>query len=74
MDAPNVSRHTASRVFPFVPPVFNSAARIVCQFREGSISGSFSSDFSTFDAVETLIWGTPGTETIVERHWVGSRL
>jgi hypothetical protein len=49
-------------------------ANFVCQFREGSISGSFNSDFSTFDAVETLIWGMPGSETIVERHWVGSRL
>jgi hypothetical protein len=49
-------------------------ARYVCQFREGTLSGTFSSDFSTFDAVETLIWGTPETQTVVQRHWVGSRL
>lgn len=48
-------------------------ADYVCQFREASLTGSFTSD-STFDAVETLIWGTPGTETTVVRHWKGSRL
>jgi hypothetical protein len=49
-------------------------ANYVCQFREASLSGRFSDDFSTFDAVETLVWGQPGAETTVQRHWVGSRL
>jgi hypothetical protein len=48
-------------------------ANYVCEFREGSLTGQFTSD-STFDAVETLIWGKPGTETTVTRRWHGSRL
>jgi hypothetical protein len=48
-------------------------ASFVCQFREAAISGSFTSD-STFQAEETLIWGSPGSETSVKRHWNGSRL
>jgi hypothetical protein len=45
----------------------------VCQFRESTLTGRFTSD-STFDAVETLVWGRPGFETTVVRHWNGSRL
>lgn len=48
-------------------------ARYVCQFREATLNGSFTSD-STFDAVETLVWGEPGKEATVVRHWTGSRL
>jgi hypothetical protein len=48
-------------------------ADYVCQFRGASITGSFTSD-STFEAVETLVWGRPGSETTVQRHWNGSRL
>jgi hypothetical protein len=48
-------------------------ADFVCQFREASFTGRFTSD-STFDAVETLVWGRPGTETTVIRRWHGSRL
>ena len=48
-------------------------ADYVCQFREAAITGSFTSD-STFEAVETLVWGRPGSETTVQRHWNGSRL
>jgi len=48
-------------------------ADYVCQFREATLTGRFTSD-STFDAVETLVWGRPGTETTVIRHWNGSRL
>jgi len=48
-------------------------AQFVCQFREAAITGSFTSD-STFEAIETLVWGRPGTETIVQRRWTGSRL
>ena len=43
--------------------------RWVCQFKEGELTGSFSSDFSTFDAQETLVWGTGATETRVLRRW-----
>ncbi|MGH7627213.1 MAG: hypothetical protein ACREOJ_18085 [Gemmatimonadaceae bacterium] len=48
-------------------------ADYVCQFREAALTGRFTSD-STFDAVETLIWGRPGAETTVTRHWNGLRL
>lgn len=48
-------------------------ANSVCEFRGGTLTGHFTSD-STFEAVETLVWGTPGTETTVTRHWKGSRL
>jgi hypothetical protein len=45
--------------------------RSVCPFRGATIAGEFSSDFSTFEASETLGWGTPETGTSVERHWIG---
>ena len=48
-------------------------ARWVCQFREAHLSGRFSPDFSSFEALETLVWGVPGNETVVERRWVASR-
>jgi hypothetical protein len=48
-------------------------ADFVCQFREATISGRFTSD-STFEADETLFWGRPDAETSVKRHWNGSRL
>lgn len=48
-------------------------ADFVCQFREATLTGRFTSD-STFDAVETLVWGRPGTETTVTRRWNGLRL
>jgi hypothetical protein len=47
---------------------------IACQFKGGSLTGRFSEDSSTFDAVETLVWGPPGAETTVQRHWKGSKL
>jgi hypothetical protein len=43
-------------------------ARWVCQFREATIVGRFSPDFSTFEALETLVWGVPGNETVVQRR------
>ena len=33
--------------------------RWICQFKGGELAGSFSSDFSSFEAVETLTWGDP---------------
>ena len=46
----------------------------VCQFRGATITGDFDADFSTFQAVETLGWGTPETGTSVERRWVARRV
>lgn len=43
----------------------------VCRFRGATITGDFSSDFSTFEAEETLGWGTPDDGTTVRRHWTG---
>lgn len=39
----------------------------VCQFKGGTLTGTFTADFSAFDAVEIVVWGPPGDETIVER-------
>jgi hypothetical protein len=49
-------------------------ARYVCQFREAHLTGRFSADFSSFEALETLVWGVPGNETIVQRRWSASRM
>jgi hypothetical protein len=48
-------------------------AQFACQFREATLTGTFTSD-STFEALETVIWGRPGMETTVQRRWTGSRL
>jgi hypothetical protein len=45
--------------------------RWVCQFREATLTGTFNADFSTFEAMETLAWGTPETGTTVQRRWSG---
>jgi hypothetical protein len=45
-----------------------------CQWRGGNLSGEFTADFSAFDADETMFWGPPERETVVHRHWVGSRI
>jgi hypothetical protein len=50
----------------------NDYLRWVCQFKGGELSGSFSADFSSFEAYETLVWGPPEQETRVQRRWVGS--
>ena len=44
-----------------------------CPFREASLSGHFNEDFTAFDAVEVVVWGAPGSETTVTRHWTGER-
>ena len=49
-------------------------AKYVCPFREATLTGRFDATFSRFDADETLVWGTPGAETIVHRRWIGSRV
>ena len=48
--------------------------RGACQFRGATITGDFDAGFSTFQAVETLGWGTPENGTSVERHWVARRV
>ena len=48
--------------------------KYVCAFRGGTLEGTFSADFTSFDAVETLFWGTPENEAVVRRHWIGTRL
>jgi hypothetical protein len=45
----------------------------VCQFKGATLSGRFSSDFSSFEAEEALTWGAPGIETVVRRRWVARR-
>jgi hypothetical protein len=67
------SGHLAGAQFTATYTSASNYADFVCQFREATISGSFTSD-STFDAVETLVWGRPGMETTVKRHWNGLRL
>jgi len=67
------SGHLAGTQFTATYKSDSNYAAFVCQFREASISGTFTSD-STFVADETLIWGTPALETSVKRHWSGSRL
>lgn len=49
-------------------------AQYACQFKGGTLTGTFSGDFSSFEASETLVWGPPGSETTVQRSWIGSRL
>jgi hypothetical protein len=66
------SGHLAGAQFTATYTSASNYADFVCQFREARISGSFTSD-STFDAEETLVWGRPGSETSVTRHWSGSR-
>jgi hypothetical protein len=43
-----------------------------CQFTGGTLSGRFSADFSSFEALESLSWGAAEQETTVQRRWVGA--
>jgi hypothetical protein len=45
--------------------------RWACQFKGGTLTGEFNTDFSTFAATEILTWGPPERETTVTRRWVG---
>jgi hypothetical protein len=67
------SGHLAGAQFTATYASASNYADFVCQFREATISGTFTSD-STFEAEETLVWGRPSSETSVKRHWHGSRL
>jgi len=67
------SGHLDGAQFTASDPGLSNYADYVCQFSGGTLTGHFTSD-STFVAVETLVWGVPGKETTVVRHWNGSRL
>jgi hypothetical protein len=41
----------------------------VCQFESATLIGTFSDDFSTFTADETVRWGAGFAQTIVQRRW-----
>jgi hypothetical protein len=43
----------------------------VCRFKGATLTGSFAEGFTSFDADETLTWGPPGNETVVQRRWTG---
>jgi hypothetical protein len=46
----------------------------VCAFRGGTLSGSFSDDGLTFEALETLAWGSSSEHQVtVQRRWSGRR-
>jgi hypothetical protein len=45
----------------------------VCAFAGGTLSGTFSDDGLTFEALETLAWGPPERKVTVQRHWIGRR-
>jgi hypothetical protein len=47
--------------------------RWACQFKEATLSGRFSADFNSFEAMETLVWGPPNAETTVHRRWTVTR-
>jgi hypothetical protein len=40
-------------------------------FRGGTLRGTFSDDFSTFEAHSTLSWGPPGADLTVTYRWQG---
>jgi hypothetical protein len=46
----------------------------ICQFRGGTLTGTFSEDFSEFNADETLVWGQGTAETRVLRRWHARKL
>ena len=46
----------------------------VCQFKGASIRGTFSEDFTSFEATETLVWGPPDNESKVVRNWSVRRM
>jgi len=45
----------------------------VCAFGGGTLSGSFSDDGLTFEALETLGWGPSERQVTVQRRWTGRR-
>ena len=45
----------------------------VCACRGGDLSGGFTEDGLHFEAIEHLLWGSPGYEVRIVRHWIGTR-
>jgi len=45
----------------------------VCAFRGGELDGTFSDDGLTFDALETLRWGSSEHFVTVQRRWRGRK-
>jgi len=43
----------------------------VCRWRGATLSGRFSDDRSTFEAIENVFWGTPEGGTTITRQWSG---
>jgi hypothetical protein len=48
--------------------------KYVCQWRGATLSGRFSSDRSTFEAIENVFWGPVEGGTTVTRRWSGRSL
>ncbi len=44
-----------------------------CQFRGGTLVGSFNSDFSAFQAIETVTWGSGEAAATMQNQWRGTR-
>jgi hypothetical protein len=45
-----------------------------CDFQGGGLSGSFSADWSRFEADETMTWGSPAGQIRVVYHVIATRL
>jgi hypothetical protein len=43
-----------------------------CAYKGGTLTGTFSEDFSSFEAVETHVYGPAGGETTIQWRWIGS--
>ena len=52
---------------------YTQAATGTCRFTGGTLVGTFSDDFSTFTASETVQWGEGATQTTVQRQWQGRK-
>jgi len=50
------------------------AAGGVCAFRGGELEGTFSDDRLTFEALETLRWGSSEHFVTIQRRWRGRHL
>ena len=53
----------------FAAQYIQTAPTGVCQFVSATLTGTFSEDFSTFTADETVRWGAGTAQTIVQRQW-----
>ncbi len=69
-DVPFHGRLTATH---FDATVVETAGGL-CAFRGGELTGTFSDDGLTFEAIEMLHWGSAEHVTTVQRRWNGRRL